>query len=87
MLSFRPRASENIGARLIAALKETVPFCPSLGECQTTLSHPASTSHRSLSPEEKNLLNIDEALLRISCGIEPTDWLIHQFRECLQKIG
>lgn len=87
MLSFRPRASENIGARLIAALKETVPFCPSLGECQTTLSHPASTSHRSLSPEEKKLLDIDEALLRISCGIEPTDWLVHQFRDCLRKIG
>lgn len=87
MLSFRPRASENIGARLIAALKETVPFCPSLGECQTTLSHPASTSHRSLSAEEKKILDIDEALLRISCGIEPTDWLIQQFCESLRKIS
>lgn len=47
-----------------------VPFSPSLGDTQTTCSHPASTSHRYVAPEEKDRLGITEGLVRLSVGIE-----------------
>jgi cystathionine beta-lyase/cystathionine gamma-synthase len=56
---------------LIAALHDRIPFCPSLGEYDTTLSHPASTSHRALSPAERQALGIDDGTIRLSVGIEP----------------
>ena len=36
--------------RLIRSLRH-IPFAPSLGDVQTTLSHPCSTSHRGQDPE------------------------------------
>ncbi len=53
-----------------------IPFAPSLGELATTVSHPASTSHRGLSPAERAELGIDDGLLRLSVGIESAEWII-----------
>jgi cystathionine beta-lyase/cystathionine gamma-synthase len=47
-----------------------VPFSPSLGDTMTTCSHPASTSHRYVAPEEKERQGITDGLIRLSVGIE-----------------
>jgi cystathionine beta-lyase/cystathionine gamma-synthase len=47
-----------------------IPFSPSLGSTQTTISHPWTTSHRYESPAEKNRQGITEGLIRLSVGIE-----------------
>jgi cystathionine beta-lyase/cystathionine gamma-synthase len=47
-----------------------VPFSPSLGDVQTTCSHPASTSHRYVDPEERRRLGIGDSLIRLSVGVE-----------------
>ncbi|MCA9268401.1 MAG: PLP-dependent transferase, partial [Planctomycetales bacterium] len=56
--------------RFIAAVADDIPFCPSLGELSTTLSHPASTSHRALSPEQRQRLGISANTIRLSVGVE-----------------
>jgi cystathionine gamma-synthase len=47
-----------------------IPFSPSLGHTATTLSHPATTSHRYLSPAERKRQGIGDGLIRLSVGIE-----------------
>jgi cystathionine beta-lyase/cystathionine gamma-synthase len=47
-----------------------VPFSPSLGNTTTTLSHPASTSHRYASAAEKQRQGITDGLIRLSVGCE-----------------
>jgi cystathionine beta-lyase/cystathionine gamma-synthase len=47
-----------------------IPFSPSLGHFSTTLSHPASTSHRYSSPKDRQRQGITEGLIRLSVGIE-----------------
>jgi cystathionine beta-lyase/cystathionine gamma-synthase len=47
-----------------------VPFSPSLGNTTTTLSHPASTSHRYVSPAERRRQGIGDGLIRLSVGVE-----------------
>jgi cystathionine beta-lyase/cystathionine gamma-synthase len=47
-----------------------IPFSPSLGHTGTTLSHPATTSHRYVSPAEKKRQGISDGLIRLSVGIE-----------------
>jgi cystathionine beta-lyase/cystathionine gamma-synthase len=47
-----------------------VPFSPSLGHTATTCSHPATTSHRYVSPAEKARQGITDGLVRLSVGLE-----------------
>jgi cystathionine gamma-synthase len=47
-----------------------IPFSPSLGHTGTTVSHPALTSHRYVSPAEKRRQGITDGLVRVSVGIE-----------------
>ncbi|MBV8195477.1 MAG: PLP-dependent transferase [Candidatus Dormibacteraeota bacterium] len=49
---------------------EGIRLAPSLGDVATTVSHPALTSHRSLSREQREALGIGDGLVRISTGIE-----------------
>jgi cystathionine beta-lyase/cystathionine gamma-synthase len=47
-----------------------IPFSPSLGHTLTTCSHPATTSHRSVSPAERRRQGIGDGLIRLSVGVE-----------------
>jgi cystathionine beta-lyase/cystathionine gamma-synthase len=47
-----------------------IPFCPSLGTFNTSLSHPASTSHRAYSAQAREQLGITEGTIRMSVGVE-----------------
>jgi len=49
---------------------ETIAIVHSLGEVATTLSYPAVSSHRSLSPAARTALGVGETTVRLSCGIE-----------------
>ena len=63
-----------------------IPFAPSLGEARTTISHPAKTSHRSLSGEEQIAAGITEGLIRMSCGIESADDIINDLDQALSAL-
>lgn len=58
-------------------------LAPSLGDVATTISHPALTSHRALSPERRAALGITDGLIRISTGIESVEDLKHEFDRAL----
>jgi cystathionine beta-lyase/cystathionine gamma-synthase len=47
-----------------------IPFSPSLGNTTTTCSHPASTSHRYVSPAERRRQGISDGMVRLSVGVE-----------------
>ncbi|MEM9781549.1 MAG: aminotransferase class I/II-fold pyridoxal phosphate-dependent enzyme [Pseudomonadota bacterium] len=69
MLSFRLRGGRReVNAFLNAA--HEVPFAPTLGDVATTLSHPASSSHRALSEEARLALGITEGFIRMSVGVD-----------------
>ena len=50
-------------------------FAPTLGDVGTTLSHPASSSHRALTPEGRAALGISEGFFRVSVGLEDPEAL------------
>ena len=51
---------------------ELLSITSNLGDVKTTLTHPATTTHSSLSAEQRARSGITEALLRISVGLEAT---------------
>jgi cystathionine beta-lyase/cystathionine gamma-synthase len=48
----------------------------SLGDVNTLIAHPATASHRNLTPEQRAALGIHEGTLRLSVGIEEPNDLI-----------
>ena len=78
MVSFRIAGGRDAANRLVRAAPD-IAFAPTLGDIGTTLSHPASSSHRALTPEGRAALGIDEGFFRVSVGIEDADLLIEEF--------
>jgi cystathionine beta-lyase/cystathionine gamma-synthase len=60
-----------------------VRLMPSLGNVSTTISHPASTSHRGLTPDERARSGISDGLVRCSVGLEHPDDLFAEFEQAL----
>ncbi|KAE9631832.1 trans-sulfuration enzyme family protein [Parasedimentitalea maritima] len=58
---------------------EGLNFAPTLGDVGTTLSHPASSSHRALSADDRAALGLSEGFFRVSVGLEEPGALLQVF--------
>lgn len=65
----------------------TIHLAPSLGGMQTTLSHPALTSHRAYTQETRERLGITDGLLRLSVGCEDREMLKSELAQALQPLN
>jgi cystathionine beta-lyase/cystathionine gamma-synthase len=61
-------------------------FAPTLGGVTTTISHPATTSHRALTAAQRAEAGVSDTLLRLSIGIEDPQDLIAELQRALQII-
>ncbi len=75
MLSFELSGGRAAANALTRAAPE-IAFAPTLGDIGTTLSHPASSSHRGLSEAGRAALGISEGFFRVSVGVEQVELLI-----------
>jgi cystathionine beta-lyase/cystathionine gamma-synthase len=58
-----------------AAGEAGLPLAPTLGDAGSTLSHPASSSHRGLTAQGRAALGITEGTFRLSVGLEEVEAL------------
>ena len=84
MLSFELKGGLRAADRVVRA-STLIRLVPSLGDVTTTYSHPARSSHASLSAEERQALGVSDGLLRISTGIEDVDDLLEDLSQALSK--
>ena len=64
----------------------SIPFAPSLGDVQTTLSHPATTSHRGQDEAQLARQGMTAGMVRISVGLEDPDDLWSEFHQALDGL-
>ena len=80
MSGFGGMISIELGTRERAAhlLKRVRVFslAESLGGVESLISHPATMTHASVSPDMRQKLGITDGLVRLSCGIEDTEDLL-----------
>lgn len=62
---------------------ETITRAVSLGDARTLLTHPASTTHHSLTAEERAAAGISDGLMRLSVGIEDVEDLWRDLERAL----
>jgi cystathionine beta-lyase/cystathionine gamma-synthase len=82
MLSFVMRDDEE---KINAFMRElnTAHYAMTLGGYRTTLSHPVSSSHKSIPEKERQKMGITYGLMRVSVGIEDPNDLIADFSNAL----
>ena len=85
MVSFELIQQTREAANKFVRNASGIAFAPTLGDVGTTLSHPASSSHRALSPEQREDLGISEGFFRVSVGIEDISQLLITFDTALQS--
>ena len=85
ILGFRLRGGRPAADAFIHAAAR-IPFCPSLGELSTTLSHPETTSHRGMPAELRHSLGITGGTIRLSVGTESSKFICEALAQGLTAI-
>lgn len=87
VLSFEIAGADRTQAfRFMEALQLCLP-ATSLGDIYSLIVHPASSSHRTLSAEERARVGIPEGLVRLSTGIEDVEDILSDLEQALAKIA
>lgn len=58
----------------------------SLGGVETLISHPATMTHNSVPPEERQQIGVTDGLVRISVGIEDVEDIIADLKQALGEL-
>jgi len=69
LLSFELNGGKEEGWRLIDATK-LLSITANLGDTKTTITHPATTTHGRLTPEQRTEAGVSDGLIRIAVGLE-----------------
>jgi len=84
MLSFTLRGGYEAGLRVCDAL-QVARVGSSFGSLRSQVCHPATTSHRQLSAEERRAAGIGDGLIRVAVGGEEPEDLLDDFLRALEK--
>ncbi len=85
MVSFALRGGREAANAFTRAAPQ-IAFAPTLGDIGTTLSHPASSSHRGLTAEGRARLGMSEGFFRVSVGVEDISMLIEEFTNAANSL-
>lgn len=83
MMSFGLKGGYDAGVKFIESLKLAI-HATNLGDVRTIVTHPASTTHRQLSPEQLKSAGIPQELIRVSVGIENIDDIIEDLDQAMR---
>jgi O-acetylhomoserine (thiol)-lyase len=83
VLSFGVRGARPAGERFLDGLK-LVTRLVNIGDAKSLATHPASTTHRQLSPAELDRAGVSEDMVRLSVGIEHIDDLLADLDQALR---
>lgn len=86
MVSFEIAGADQAKAfRFMESLELCLP-ATTLGDIYTLVLHPASSSHRGLTPTERAQVGIGDGLVRMSVGIEDADDIIADLAQALETV-
>ncbi len=72
LLSFELKGGKDAGWNLIDATR-LISITANLGDTKSTITHPASTTHNRLTPEQREQAGIADGLIRVAVGLEDID--------------
>lgn len=89
LVSFELDVSPGEGRKAAFRFLNALELCvraPSLGDIYTLAIHPATSSHRELSPSRRERLGVGENLIRLSAGIEHPEDIAADLEQALGRL-
>jgi O-acetylhomoserine (thiol)-lyase len=82
LLAFGVKGGAEAGVKFIEAA-QFMSHLVNIGDTRTLVSHPASTTHRQLSPEQQRAAGVTPEMVRISVGLEHIDDILWDIDQAL----
>jgi O-succinylhomoserine sulfhydrylase len=84
LVGFEVKGGKQGAFRVLNELK-LAKISNNLGDAKSLVTHPATTTHQRLKPEDRAALGISEGFIRFSAGLEHADDLIEDITAALEK--
>jgi cystathionine beta-lyase/cystathionine gamma-synthase len=85
MISFEVVGGREAAFRFLDSMR-LITHTTSLGGTESIASHPWTTSHRNVDPEERARIGVTESMIRLSIGIEAAEDLIADLDHALAQV-
>lgn len=82
LIAFEMAGGKDAAFRLMNRFK-LIAISNNLGDSRSLVTHPATTTHMRIGPEERARLGISDGVIRFSVGLEDADDLIDDIRQAL----
>lgn len=82
VVAFEVKGGLQAGARFFDAI-QLLSLSANLGDSRSIVTHPASTTHSKLTPEERAETGITDGMVRVSVGLEHIDDIIRDIDQAL----
>jgi len=86
VVAFEVKGGLESGKRFFNAI-QMLSLSANLGDSRSIVTHPASTTHSKLTPEQLQDAGISEGMIRISVGLEHIDDIIADIDQALEKVN
>jgi len=84
LVTFELKGGIKKAMKFLNAL-EMLSLTSNLGDSRTTVTHPPTTTHSKLSPEERLESGVTDGMIRVSVGLEHIDDIIHDIEQAIVK--
>ena len=84
LVGFEVKGGKAAAFRVLNELK-LAKISNNLGDAKSLVTHPATTTHQRLKPEDRAALGISEGFIRFSAGLEHADDLIEDLTAALER--
>ena len=85
LCSFEIKGGKEGAFRFLNGLK-LIGITNNLGDAKSLITHPTTTTHQRLTPEQRAELGIGDGLVRLSAGLEHADDIIEDVLTALEKV-
>jgi O-succinylhomoserine sulfhydrylase len=85
LVSFEIKGGKEGAFRFLNGLK-LIGITNNLGDAKSLITHPTTTTHQRLKPEQRAELGIGDGLVRLSCGLEHPDDVVEDLLTALDAV-
>lgn len=82
MVTFEVKGGKDKAFDLLRKLR-LVDISNNLGDAKSLMTHPASTTHRNIGPEAREMMGITDGMLRLSVGLEDINDLLEDIKQAI----
>jgi O-succinylhomoserine sulfhydrylase len=85
LVAFEVKGGKEAAFRMLNALQVVI-ISNNLGDAKSIATHPATTTHQRLKPEQRAALGIGDGMIRLSVGIEDPEDLVRDVLQALDAV-